>query len=368
MSGAGVAIFYTLSAFLVFLAGWMGGLGFPFFVLLLAFAGHLFWQARQVRPGAPTLALRLFRSNRDAGLLLALGLALGALAVNTGAGGPQMKKRPAAAVCLALFLAGCSRHGSQTGSTKVETSTTTTASTVPATTEAPLTYKQTTPRRRGRGFGAGGGRRDPGALRPDLTRPSTPDVKTAPGIRPNPAVGDEADLVKDGASVHAYSQTTDYKTGVQTPRLLGLVEETMEDTAGAHPNHATHWADLGPHDGEAGRGGGPAQFRSRADRVGRRPLRRRPCGEDRAHGRGSHRRSKLQLSNLEGRQGHAGPLERQGQGGRPGFPLLALLKSAPTPREIIGSPLPVFGFPGGRFSLPMRASFAGTPPKRGSEP
>lgn len=43
------------------------------------FALHLAWQLRRFRLGDTTLALRLFRSNRDAGLLLALFLALGAM-------------------------------------------------------------------------------------------------------------------------------------------------------------------------------------------------------------------------------------------------------------------------------------------------
>jgi 4-hydroxybenzoate polyprenyltransferase len=41
---------------------------------VLAFAAHLFWQTRQIDKAAPPeLALRLFRANRDAGLLLFAG-------------------------------------------------------------------------------------------------------------------------------------------------------------------------------------------------------------------------------------------------------------------------------------------------------
>jgi 4-hydroxybenzoate polyprenyltransferase len=43
---------------------------------LLAFAVHLAWQVRVVDPDDPRKALMLFRSNRDAGLLLFAGLAL----------------------------------------------------------------------------------------------------------------------------------------------------------------------------------------------------------------------------------------------------------------------------------------------------
>ncbi len=44
-----------------------------------AFAAHLAWQVRTIDPRDGVLALRLFRSNRDAGLILFAGLALEAL-------------------------------------------------------------------------------------------------------------------------------------------------------------------------------------------------------------------------------------------------------------------------------------------------
>jgi 4-hydroxybenzoate polyprenyltransferase len=44
-----------------------------------AFAAHLGWQAAAVAPADPSSALRLFRSNRDAGLLLFAGFALDSL-------------------------------------------------------------------------------------------------------------------------------------------------------------------------------------------------------------------------------------------------------------------------------------------------
>lgn len=46
---------------------------------VFAFAAHLTWQVRRLRPDDPSLALTLFRSNRDAGLLLFFGLATAAL-------------------------------------------------------------------------------------------------------------------------------------------------------------------------------------------------------------------------------------------------------------------------------------------------
>lgn len=75
----GVAMFYALSAALALTAGWMGGLGFPFYFIWLFFAGHLLWQVAKIRIGDGQRALELFRSNRDAGLLLAAALALGAM-------------------------------------------------------------------------------------------------------------------------------------------------------------------------------------------------------------------------------------------------------------------------------------------------
>jgi 4-hydroxybenzoate polyprenyltransferase len=48
--------------------------GVPAYLGLLLFGIHLSWQTRQVRRGDDRLALRLFRSNRDAGLILFAGL------------------------------------------------------------------------------------------------------------------------------------------------------------------------------------------------------------------------------------------------------------------------------------------------------
>ncbi len=64
-----VAIWLVLGALLSAGAGWAAMFG------LLAFALHLVWQVRTVRTDNPRLALRLFRSNRDAGLLLFAGFA-----------------------------------------------------------------------------------------------------------------------------------------------------------------------------------------------------------------------------------------------------------------------------------------------------
>jgi 4-hydroxybenzoate polyprenyltransferase len=75
----GVGVFYGLTALLTVLAGLTAGLGPVFYVALLPWAAHLFRQTRDVRPADPALALRLFKSNRDAGLILLLAIILGSV-------------------------------------------------------------------------------------------------------------------------------------------------------------------------------------------------------------------------------------------------------------------------------------------------
>ena len=73
----GVGVFYALTVILTIAAGLTAGLGPVFYVALLPWAAHLFRQVRDVRPDNPVLALRLFRSNREAGLILLLAIILG---------------------------------------------------------------------------------------------------------------------------------------------------------------------------------------------------------------------------------------------------------------------------------------------------
>jgi 4-hydroxybenzoate polyprenyltransferase len=75
----GVALFYLLSVILALGAGATAGLGPLFYVALLGYGAHLGWQVAQLRPDNPALALRLFRSNRDAGLILLSAIILGAV-------------------------------------------------------------------------------------------------------------------------------------------------------------------------------------------------------------------------------------------------------------------------------------------------
>jgi 4-hydroxybenzoate polyprenyltransferase len=73
-----VAAFYLATIALAFAAGVLGRLGPGFSILLLAFAIHLGLQARRVRVDDPALALKLFKSNALAGLILAAAFAAGA--------------------------------------------------------------------------------------------------------------------------------------------------------------------------------------------------------------------------------------------------------------------------------------------------
>ncbi len=69
-----VALFYGLTALALAAALALAGAGVAAFAGLAAFSAHLGWQVLRLAPGDPALALRLFRSNRDAGAILALGL------------------------------------------------------------------------------------------------------------------------------------------------------------------------------------------------------------------------------------------------------------------------------------------------------
>ena len=75
----GVGVFYGATVLLTVAAGLTAGLGPLFYVTLVPWAAHLFRQARDVRPDDPALALRLFRSNRDAGFILLSAIILGAV-------------------------------------------------------------------------------------------------------------------------------------------------------------------------------------------------------------------------------------------------------------------------------------------------
>jgi len=72
----GVGLFYAAAAALAVAAILLVGGGPIALIGWLAYAAHLGWQASKVEGADAATALRLFRSNRDAGLLLFAGIAL----------------------------------------------------------------------------------------------------------------------------------------------------------------------------------------------------------------------------------------------------------------------------------------------------
>jgi 4-hydroxybenzoate polyprenyltransferase len=73
-----LALFYALAVALIALAGWSAGAGLVFSFGLLAFAAHLAWQIARLDVDDPINCLVVFKSNRDAGLILFAGLVLDA--------------------------------------------------------------------------------------------------------------------------------------------------------------------------------------------------------------------------------------------------------------------------------------------------
>lgn len=72
----GVAVFYALAFVLAGVSGWLAKAG-PLFWVFLGFYGlHFVWQIAKLRPENPVLALKLFKSNREAGLILLAAIAL----------------------------------------------------------------------------------------------------------------------------------------------------------------------------------------------------------------------------------------------------------------------------------------------------
>jgi 4-hydroxybenzoate polyprenyltransferase len=73
-----LVLFYALAVALIALAGWSAGAGLVFALGLLAFAAHLAWQIARLDVDDPINCLVVFKSNRDAGLILFAGLVLDA--------------------------------------------------------------------------------------------------------------------------------------------------------------------------------------------------------------------------------------------------------------------------------------------------
>src|SRR5262245_19437163 len=73
-----LVVFYGAAILLIGIAGFLAGGGLIFAAGLAAFAAHLGWQVSRLDIGDPDLCLMLFKSNRDAGLILFAGFALDA--------------------------------------------------------------------------------------------------------------------------------------------------------------------------------------------------------------------------------------------------------------------------------------------------
>ena len=72
-------MFYSLAVVLIGVALALGGVRWPAWIGLAAFAVHLVCQIRKLDISDPALCLRIFKSNRDAGLLLFAGLLVDAM-------------------------------------------------------------------------------------------------------------------------------------------------------------------------------------------------------------------------------------------------------------------------------------------------
>jgi 4-hydroxybenzoate polyprenyltransferase len=73
-----LALFSVLAVLLIGVAGYHANAGVVFALGLAAFAAHLAWQIIQIELDDPDSCLRMFRANRDAGLILFLSLLLDA--------------------------------------------------------------------------------------------------------------------------------------------------------------------------------------------------------------------------------------------------------------------------------------------------
>ena len=82
-----VLIFYGLCVLLVLAAGLAAHMGPLFWPLAALYGLHLAWQARRLKTKDGPLALSLFKSNREAGLILFLAFVAGAWGHSSPLGG-----------------------------------------------------------------------------------------------------------------------------------------------------------------------------------------------------------------------------------------------------------------------------------------
>jgi 4-hydroxybenzoate polyprenyltransferase len=71
-----LTVFYALAVILIAFAGWSAGAGVIFALGLVVFAAHLARQIARLRIDDPGICLAVFKSNRDAGLILFAALTL----------------------------------------------------------------------------------------------------------------------------------------------------------------------------------------------------------------------------------------------------------------------------------------------------
>ena len=76
---AALVVFYSLAVALIGAALALARAGLPAWIGLAVFAVHLVWQITRLKIGDPALCLRIFKSNRDAGLLLFAGVLIDAV-------------------------------------------------------------------------------------------------------------------------------------------------------------------------------------------------------------------------------------------------------------------------------------------------
>jgi 4-hydroxybenzoate polyprenyltransferase len=81
-----LAVFYGLAVVLIGVSGLLAGARLAFAVGLLGFAGHLAWQIVRLDITDPDRCLRLFKANRDAGLVLFAAMLADAYLQAVGAG------------------------------------------------------------------------------------------------------------------------------------------------------------------------------------------------------------------------------------------------------------------------------------------
>ncbi len=74
-----LVMFYGLAVLLIGTAFALAGARWPAWIGLAAFALHLTWQVRRLDTSDPALCLRIFKSNRDAGLILFASLVVDAV-------------------------------------------------------------------------------------------------------------------------------------------------------------------------------------------------------------------------------------------------------------------------------------------------